>query len=196
MPRNARHVLRFFDCGAAMETFFAKAKHEMMKMVPPTLFFFVVLHAVVIVRALMVKGTGISLPTSMSVIVASLILGKAVLIANMLPFINRYPDRPLIWNAAWKTLIYSFIASVFHYLERLFDFWKETHSIGAANHELLTHINWPQFWAIQILLYLLIGNYCIFAELARVIGPSTLKTLILGPFPAGAPDLTLSGEKR
>jgi hypothetical protein len=179
-----------------MKAFFAKAKHEMMKMVPPTLFFFVVLHVVVIVRALMVKGTGISLPTSMSVIVASLILGKAVLIANMLPFINRYPERPLIWNAAWKTLIYSVIASIFHYAERLFDFWKETHSLAAAHHELITHINWPQFWAIQILLFMLIGNYCIFAELARVIGRGTLKTLILGPFPAGAPALTVSAENR
>lgn len=164
---QAHFSFALFDSGGAMKAFLAKAKHEMMKMVPPALFFFVILHAVVIIRALMVKGTGISLPTSVSVIVASLILGKAVLIANMLPFINRFPERPLIWNAAWKTLIYSIIASIFHYLERLFDFWKETHSLAAAH----THINWPQFWAIQILLYLLIGNYCIFAELARVIGP-------------------------
>ncbi|SAK95100.1 hypothetical protein [Caballeronia ptereochthonis] len=160
---------------------FAKIKHEIMKMVPPTLFFFVLLHAVVIIRALMVKGTGISLPTSVSVIVASLILGKAVLIANMLPFINRYPDRPLIWNAAWKTLIYTVVAGIFHYLERLFDFWKETHSLVAANHELITHINWPQFWAIQILLFLMIGNYCVSAELGRVIGREVMKSYFLGP---------------
>ena len=159
----------------------AKFKHEMMKMVPPTLFFFVLLHVVVIIRALMVKGTGISLPTSISVIVASLILGKAVLIANMLPFINRYPDRPLVWNVAWKTLIYTVVAGAFHYLERLFDFWKETHSLAAANHELITHINWPQFWAIQILLFLMISNYCAFAELGRVIGRETLRAYFLGP---------------
>ncbi|KXV16232.1 hypothetical protein CR51_01480 [Caballeronia megalochromosomata] len=164
-----------------MDTFVAKIKHEMMKMVPPTLFFFVLLHAVVIIRALMVKGTGISLPTSVSVIVASLILGKAVLIANMLPFINRFPDRPLIWNVAWKTLIYTIIAAFLHYLERLFDFWKETHELAAAQHELITHMNWPQFWAIQILLFLMIGNYCAFAELGRVIGRGVLKSWFLGP---------------
>ncbi|SAK42388.1 hypothetical protein AWB76_00396 [Caballeronia temeraria] len=164
-----------------MGNFFAKIKHEMMKMVPPTLFFFVLLHAVAIIRALMVKGTGISLPSSMSVLVASLILGKAVLIANMLPFINRYPDRPLIWNAAWKTLIYTVIAGFLHYLERLFDFWKETHSLAAANHALITHMNWPQFWAVQILLVLMISNYCAFAELARIIGRDTLRSWFFGP---------------
>ncbi|SAK68695.1 hypothetical protein AWB80_03463 [Caballeronia pedi] len=158
-----------------------KLKHEMMKMVPPTLFFFVLLHAVVIIRTLMVKGTGISLPTSVSVIVASLILGKAVLIANMLPFINRFPDRPLVWNVAWKTLIYTIIAGFLHYLERLFDFWKETHNLAAAHHELIAHVNWPQSCAVQILLFLMISNYCAFAELGRVIGSGVLKSWFLGP---------------
>ncbi|MDR5812897.1 MULTISPECIES: hypothetical protein [unclassified Caballeronia] len=160
---------------------FAGIKHEMLKMVPPTVFFFVLLHVVILVRALMVRGTGISLPTSFSVIVASLILGKAVLLANMLPFINRYPERPLIWNAAWKTLIYTVVAGLLHYLERLFEFWKETHSLGAAHHELIGQINWPQFWAVQILLVLMIGNYCVFAELARVLGGDTMKRYFLGP---------------
>jgi hypothetical protein len=159
----------------------AKIKHEMMKMVPPTLFFFVMLHAVILIRALMIKGTGIQLGTSVSVLVASLIFGKVVLIANMLPFINRYPDHPLIYNAAWKTFVYTIIAGIFHWLERLFEFWKETHNLHAANHELLTHINWPQFWAIQILLFLMIGNYCLFSELGRVFGRDALRSLIIGP---------------
>ncbi|WP_044041251.1 hypothetical protein [Caballeronia insecticola] len=166
---------------------FAGIKHEMKKMVPPTVFFFFLLHAVVIIRALMVRGSGISLPTSLSVIVASLILGKAVLIANMLPFINRYPDRPLIWNVVWKTLIYTVVAGILHYLERLFDFWKETHNLAAAHHELITHINWSQFCAVQILLFLMIGNYCAFAELGRVIGRERLKSYFVGPL---APDQT------
>ncbi len=51
--------------------------------------------------------------------------------------------------------------------ERLFDFWKETHNLAAANHELLTHINWPQFWAIQLLMFQMIGNYCMFSEIWR-----------------------------
>jgi hypothetical protein len=159
----------------------AGIRHEMLKMVPPTLFFFVLLHVVMIIRALMVRGAGLSLPASASVIVASLILGKAVLLANMLPFINRYPDRPLIWNAAWKTSIYTIVAALLHYLERLFEFWRDTHSVAAAHHALLAHINWPQFWAVQILLFLMIGNYCVFAELARVIGREKMKSYFLGP---------------
>jgi hypothetical protein len=73
--------------------------------VPPTIFFFVALHIVALIRALMLKGTGLAPMTTVSVAVAALILGKAVLIADMLPFINRYPDKPLIYNVTWKTLI-------------------------------------------------------------------------------------------
>jgi len=38
------------------------------------------------------------------VAVAALILGKALLLADMLPVINRFPDKPLIYNVTWKTI--------------------------------------------------------------------------------------------
>src|SRR6266581_2811270 len=63
----------------------------------------------------MLKGTGISPLGSVSVAVAALILGKAVLIADMLPMINRFPNKPLIYNVAWKTLIYLLVATLIHY---------------------------------------------------------------------------------
>ena len=62
-----------------------KLKEEFFALLPPTMFFFVALHIVAVVHALMLKGTGISPQSSISVAVAVLILGKAVLIADMLP---------------------------------------------------------------------------------------------------------------
>ena len=88
----------------------------------------------------------------------------------MLPFINRFPEKPLIWNVSWKTTIYCLVALVIHYLEHLYDFWKETPGFVAANERLLSAIVWPHFWAIQILLALLIVMYCVISELVRVIG--------------------------
>ena len=74
---------------------------------------------------LMNKGTNLQVTTSISVAVAAIMLGKAVLIADMLPVINRYPDKPLIYNVGWKTMIYLLLSAVIHYLERLFDFWRQ-----------------------------------------------------------------------
>lgn len=165
----------------------SKIKEEFLKMLPPTIFFFVMLNIVLLVRALLTRDTGLSVPTFATVLISSLILGKAVLLANMLPFINRFPEKPLIWNATWKTLIYALVATFIHYLERLHEFWKETHDVGAANHALLTQMNWAHFVAIEILLLALIFNYCVFAELARVIGPARLRAIFLGPIPADIP---------
>ena len=89
-------------------------KKEFFELLPPTIFFFIALHIVAFVRVLMLKGTGISPVSTMSIAVAALILGKAVLIADLLPMINRFPNKPLIYNVAWKTLIYLLAATLIH----------------------------------------------------------------------------------
>ncbi|WP_442113779.1 hypothetical protein [Pseudomonas sp. NUPR-001] len=164
-----------------MSTLIHKLKHEFMKVLPPTIFFFIILHIVALIRGLMIKGSGVDLPVSASVLIASMILGKSVLVADMLPFINRFPDKPLIWNVTWKTLMYAVVALVVHYLERLYEYWKEAPSLVDANSLLWSSMNWPRFWAIQILLITLIFMYCVIAELARVIGRDRLKVMFVGP---------------
>src|SRR5215510_3306594 len=110
---------------------------------------------------------------------------QAVLVADMLPFINLYPHKPLIYNVAWKTTIYFLVAALVHYLERLVDFWKEAGSLAAGNQKLLAEIVWPHFWAIQILLLVLILFYCTMRELVRVIGRDKVLEIFFGT-PASA----------
>ena len=129
-----------------MSKLFAKVKEEIIAVLPPTIFFFITLHLVAIVRVLMLKGSGMAVSTPLQVTVAALILGKAVLIADLLPFINLYPHKPLIYNVAWKTTIYVLVATLVHYLERLADFWKAAGSLVAGNQRLLAEIVWPHFW--------------------------------------------------
>ena len=158
-------------------------KKEFFALLPPTIFFFVALHIVAFVRVLMLKGTGISPVSTMSIAVAALILGKAVLIADLLPMINRFPNKPLIYNVAWKTLIYLLAATLIHYLERLIDFWRQTGGFVAGNQKLLAEIVWPHFWAIQIILVVLIVMYCTMHELVRVIGREKVLRIFFGPLP-------------
>src|SRR5205809_4700361 len=111
----------------------SKLKEEFFALLPPTIYFFVALHIVAFVRVLMLKKTGIAPSSSISIAVAALILGKAVLIADMLPLINRFPHKPLIYNVTWKSVIYLSISMLIHYLERLFDFWRETGGFIASD---------------------------------------------------------------
>jgi hypothetical protein len=106
-----------------------------------------------------------------------------VLIADLLPVINRYPDQPLAYNVAWKTAIYWMVSGVIHYLERLYEFSRQAGGVVAGNEKLLAEIEWPHFWAIQIILIVLILMYCTGRELVRVIGRDKVMRMFFGPAP-------------
>ena len=169
-----------------MHKLIAKLKEEFFAILPPTIFFFVALHFLTFIRVLMARGSHFQPLSTMSIAVASLILGKAVLIADMLPPINRYPHKPLAYNIAWKTVIYLFMASIIHYLERLIDFSRQAGGILAGNEKLLAEIVWPHYWAVELILFILIAVYCTARELTRVIGKEKMLRLFFGPLPLPA----------
>src|SRR5437762_2081358 len=152
-----------------MHKIFEKLKEEFFAILPPTIFFFVALHIVTFIRMLMTKGSHFEPISTVSIAVASLILGKAVLIADLLPPINRYPDKPLAYNVAWKATIYLVVAGVIHYLERLIDFSRQAGGIVPGNEKMLTDMVWPHFWAVQIILYIIVGF--IVGLIARAVMP-------------------------
>jgi hypothetical protein len=163
-----------------MRKVFEKIKEEVKAVIPPTIYFFVALHVIALERSLLTRGTGIGPISHVKITIAALILGKAVLIADHLPIINRYPSKPLIFNVAWKTAIYMIVASVIHYLENLVDFWRTTGSIAAANQKLWAQIVWAHFLGIQILLFILVWSYCTMHELARVAGRERILEIFFG----------------
>jgi hypothetical protein len=163
-----------------------KLTEEFLAMLPPTIFFFVWLHIITVVRVLMAKGSHYEPLSTLSIAVWALVLGKAVLIADHLPAINLYPHKPLVYNVAWKTAIYLLVAAVVHYLEQLFDFSREAGGVVAGNAKLLAEIVWPHFWAVQIILFVLIVMYCTMGELIRVIGKEKVLRLFFGPLPLPA----------
>jgi len=169
-----------------MHKIFDKLKEEFFAILPPTIFFFVALHLVTFIRVLIAKGSHFQPLSTVSIAIASLILGKAVLIADMLPPINRYPNKPLAYNIAWKTVIYLLMATVIHYVERLIDLSHEAGGLAAGNAKLLADMVWPHFWAVQIILFLLILVYCTARELGRVIGREKMLRLFFGPNPLPA----------
>ena len=158
-----------------------KVKEEFLKLIPPTVFFFVTLHIIALIRSLMTRGSGIEPSGSASVLIAALILGKAVLIADLIPAINRFPEKPLIYNVTWKTFLYVIVATALHYLENLFEFWRKADSLAAANQDLIAHIVWPRFLAIEILIFFIVALYVTMSELVRLIGVDNFKRMFFGP---------------
>ena len=158
----------------------ARLKHEIAQVIPPAIFFFVTFNVIAVTRALMLEQYGITAPAFAAATIGALIVAKVILIVDLLPFVNRYPDKPLIYNVAWKTLIYVLAALLVRYVEHLISFARKHDSLIDANRHLLAEVVWPHFWAVQIWLALLLFVYCALRELTRSLGAARVRHMFLG----------------
>lgn len=158
----------------------ARLKHELLEVIPPAVFFFIAFQVIAFTRALMLEQYGIRVSTFVAATVAALVVAKVVLIADHLPLINRFPEKPLIYNVVWKTLVYLLAALLVRYLEHLIPFAREHGGLAAANRHLLDEVVWPHFWAVQIWLLVLLLVYCALRELVRALGRERVLHLFFG----------------
>jgi len=159
-------------------------KHEFLEVLPPTIFFLVTFHIVLLDRALMLSEYGLHLSSMAAAAVMALLVAKVVLLADKLPFINRFPEKPLIYNVVWKTVIYVTASLFVHYLEHFSPLWWRTGSFAEGNRDLWREIVWPHFWAIQLWLLVLLFFYCALRELVRALGADKVRQMFFGS-PAG-----------
>jgi hypothetical protein len=163
-----------------MRTLLEKIKHEVLAVIPPTLFFFVAIGLLMLTKRLMLQQYGIPISDFATVVIGALIVGKAVLIADALPFINRFPERPLIYNVVWKTIIYVLAAFLVRLAEHLVPLIIKYGSFREAIERGVDEIVWPHFWVIYLWLSVLLFVYCALRELIRAIGRDQVLRLFFG----------------
>jgi hypothetical protein len=154
-----------------------EARHAL----PPMVFFLVSFNLLVLTVALIARGESGDLPSYAAATVAALVCGKAVLIADKLPFFNRFPDRPLIWNVIWKALLYVAITVLFRLIETMIHGWLYDRHVGAGVEHALAGFAWPRFLIIQLWLAALFLVYTLFSELVLTFGRERMMRLFFGP---------------
>jgi len=145
-------------------------KHDYLELLPPAIFFFIAFSLILITKRLILSEYGISWTGFGAAIVGALMIGKVVLIADKMPFVNRFPDRQLIYTASWKCLIYFLVAVLVQYLERIVPLLMKHGRIVEANRHFMDETVWTHFWLIQMWLAVLFFIYCAMRELVRAIG--------------------------
>jgi hypothetical protein len=166
----------------------SRLKHEIRAVIPPAIFFFIAFHLLAFTQALMLEQYGIRVSTFMTATIAALIVAKVVLIVDLLPFVNRFPERPLIYNVVWKTAIYLIAALLVRWTEHLIPFVRQHRELAPAVRHLLDEVVWPHFWAVQIWLVVVLFLYCTIRELVRVLGRDRVRAMFLGPIEAAGLD--------
>ena len=163
-----------------MQKLLKTIKHEFLEVVIPAIFFFVAFNVIAFTKKLMLEQYGIEFSGFVAATVGALIVAKVVLIADRIPFINKYPDKPLIYNVAWKTVIYILVAFVVRFLEYLLPLWWRQRNLSLAFEHLRAETIWPHFWVIQIWLFCLFFVYVSFRELARTLGEEKFFQMFFG----------------
>ena len=153
-----------------MSKFLTRAKEEFFEVLPTTVFFFFAFHVLALTNALMLREHGIDIANQAAATIGALLVAKVVLVADKLPWINRFPNKPLMYNVAWKTLMYVACTVVVRIVEHLLPFLFEGESFGSATQHVLGEVVWPHFWAIQIWLLVLFFIFSAGRELVRVLG--------------------------
>lgn len=163
-----------------MTGFREKLKHEIVEAIPPAIFFFVAFQVIAFAHALSQGEVGVALATFVKATIAALVVAKVVLIVDLLPIVNRYPDKPLIYNVVWKTIIYVSAALLVRILEELIPLIGEAGGVAAAFERLLDEVVWHHFWAVQISLVTLFAFYCALREIGRIVGRRELLRMFFG----------------
>ena len=153
-----------------MADILTKLKHEIVEAIPPAIFFFVAFQVIGFTHMLTLGQIGLEWSMFIKATIAALVIAKVVLIVDLMPFVNRFPEKPLIYNVLWKTGIYISATIAVRVLEELIPMIPEAGSIGAALDKLHGEVAWYRFWAVQIWLLLLFTVYCSLREFGRVIG--------------------------
>mgnify|MGYP001816974476 FL=1 len=153
---------------------------EFREILPAMIYFLVAFHVITLTRALILEQYGITPASSVAATITALIVAKAILVADALPFINRFPDRPLVFNVAWKTLIYGLVSFLFRYLEEVLPRIGDAGGFVAANRKVFDEIVWPHFWAVQMLMLVTIIGYVCFDEINRALGEGRLRAMFFG----------------
>jgi hypothetical protein len=148
--------------------------HEFREMLPPTLFFLVGFSIILLTRRLvleqyLIEVTGFTLAAG-----GALIVGKAVLVADTLPFLRRFDNAPLIQPILFKTLVYTVVVFFARLVEEFVRYLIEGGALGGFTRHILEQFSWQRFAAAQIWIAVLFLIYTTASELNTLFGDGEL----------------------
>lgn len=155
-------------------------KRDYLEILPPAIFFFIAFTLILITKRLILSEYGISWSGFSSAVIGAIMIGKVVLIADKLHFVNRFTDRQLIYTASWKCLIYFLAALLLQYLDPVVHSLLKHNGFLEANRRFMTETVWPHFWLIQMWLAVLFFVYCAMRELVRAVGKEKVMQMYFG----------------
>jgi hypothetical protein len=157
----------------AVTWWLAQVKHAL----PPTIFFFVGFNLILWTKRLILQEHGVEFSGFFTAIVAALLVGKAVLVTDNLPFMRRFNGAPMIQPILFKSTIYWLCVLIVRLAEEVVHFVAAGGAIAAFGDHFVNHFSLPRFLSIQIWLMVLFLVYVTIHELNQLFGDGELYRL-------------------
>ena len=151
----------------------AQVKHAL----PPTIFFFVGFNLILWTKRLILQEHGIEFRGFFTAIAAALLVGKAVLVTDNLPFMRRFDGAPMIQPILFKSAIYWLCVLIVRLAEEFVHFVAAGGAIADFSDYLVNHFSLARFLSIQIWLMVLFLAYVTIHELNELFGDGELYRL-------------------
>lgn len=162
-----------------MSKIFDKIVHEVKTLIPVTLYFLFADILLAVTQMVLLREYGIEVATIGQAVVMALIVAKVVLIMDLMPLMNRFHDRPPIYNVAWSTAMYFLATIVLEIGEHLVKSWIHTGDLATGYDHFINETEWPRFILVQFWMFVLLFNYCLYRGFGKTLGPGTLTRLLL-----------------
>jgi hypothetical protein len=151
---------------------------QIREVLPPTLFFAVGFNVVVLTTQLILADYLIHFANFLVVTLSALLVGKAVLLANAMPFFRRFDTAPIVQPILFKTTIYCVAVLLVRFLEHVVKHLLAGGTLNGIPDYVANHFSWNRFIAIQIWVFILFLIYTIAAELNSLFGSGELTKIL------------------
>ena len=144
---------------------------------PAVVFFAVGFNLIVLTTNLLLADYMKSFASFVIATTTALVVGKAVLVADVLPFHRRFDTAPMIQPVLFKTVVYWAVVFVVLFLEKLIEYLVHGGTLEKVPEYVTAHFSWHRFAAVQIWIFVLFLLYTSIAELNARVGGGGLRRI-------------------
>lgn len=146
----------------------------MKHLLPPTIFFFLGFNLVLWTKRMILQEYQIEYSGYLVATMTALVVAKAVLVTDHMPFMRRFDGAPLLQPILFKTSIYWACVFVVRVGESLFHYLRAGGALAHFPRHLIEEFSWPRFLTVQVWLMVLFLIYVTIHEINALFGDGEL----------------------
>ncbi|MEG3438302.1 hypothetical protein V0288_14325 [Pannus brasiliensis CCIBt3594] len=163
-------------------------KHEIKKLIPLTLFFFLSFAYILLIIKLFVKEYSIDVNVVSKALLGAIIAAKTVAILDAVLKFDRLGEKPRYLAVLYRTSVYTVIALVIFLIEGFIEDYRGTKALPAAIARFSQTERFSHILAITLLVAVVFFVHNLWREIDRYLGAGNLKRFFLSSPRQSLPD--------